>query len=84
MIYTTNTMSGNNQNIKFKYLSEEEEMKADIKDTRKHIKDLEAEYEFLLTREPNEVKYIASVKRHIDNLYENLNELYRKWDNEIN
>ncbi len=72
------------QNIKFKYLLKEEELKIDIKDTRKHIKDLEAEYEFLLTREPNEVKYIASVKRHIDNLYENLNELYRKWDNEIN
>lgn len=77
-------MSGNNQNIKFKYLTKEEDMKAEIKDTRKHIKDLEAEYEFLLTREPNEVKYIASVKKHIDNLYENLDELYRKWDNEIN
>jgi hypothetical protein len=74
----------NNQNIKFKYLSEEEEMKVDIKNTRKHIKDLEGEYEFLLTREPNEVKYIASVKHHIDNLYENLDQLYRKIDNEIN
>ena len=77
-------MSGNKQNIKFKYLTREEEMKAEIKDTRKHIKDLEAEYEFLLTREPNEVKYIASVKNHIDNLYENLDQLYRKWENEIN
>jgi len=74
----------NNQNIKFKYLSEEEEMKVDIKNTRKHIKDLEGEYEFLLTREPNEVKYIASVKHHIDNLYENLDQLYRKIGNEIN
>ncbi|MDB4348408.1 hypothetical protein OAA62_00685 [bacterium] len=74
----------NEQNIKFKYLTKEEEAKAEIKDTRKHIKDLEAEYEFLLTREPNEVKYIASVKNHIDNLYEKLNELYKKWDNEIN
>ena len=77
-------MSGNNKNIKFKYLTREEEVKAEIKDTRKHIKDLEGEYEFLLTREPNEVKYIASVKNHIDNLYENLDQLYRKWDNEIN
>lgn len=67
-----------------KHLFKEEEMKEEIKDTRKHIKDLEAEYEFLLTREPNEVKYIASVKNHIDSLYEKLNELYRKWDNEIN
>ena len=75
-------MIGNN--MKFKYLSEEEDIQIDIKDTRKHIKDLEAEYEFLLTREPNEVKYIASVKKSIDNLYEKLDELYRKWDNEIN
>ena len=77
-------MSENNQNIKFAYLLKEEELKIDIKDTHKHIKDLEAEYEFLLTREPNEVKYIANVKRHIDDLYEQLDELYRKWDNEIN
>jgi len=74
----------NKQNIKFKYLTREEEMKAEIKDTRKHIKDLEGEYEFLLTREPNEVKYIASVKKNIDNLYEKLDQLYRKLDNEIN
>ena len=74
----------NKQNIKFKYLTREEEMKAEIKDTRKHIKDLEGEYEFLLTREPHEVKYIASVKRHIDNLYEKLDQLYRELDNEIN
>lgn len=77
-------MSGNNKNIKFKYLTREEEMKAEIKDTRKYIKDLEGEYEFLLVREPHEVKYIASVKNHIDNLYEKLDELYRKWENEIN
>ena len=77
-------MSGNNKNIKFKYLTREEEMKAEIKDTRKHIKDLEGEYEFLLVREPHEVKYIASVKKSIDNLYEKLDELYRKLDNEIN
>lgn len=68
----------------FKYLSDEEVLKNEVKDTRKHIKDLEGEYEFLLTREPHEVKYIASVKRNIDNLYENLDELYRKLDNEIN
>ena len=70
--------------MEIKHLLKEEEMKAEIKDTRKHIKDLEGEYEFLLTREPNEVKYIASVKNHIDNLYEKLDQLYRKLDNEIN
>jgi AAA+ ATPase superfamily predicted ATPase len=64
----------------FKYLSKKEDMKIDIKETRKHIKDLEAEYEFLLTREPNEVKYIASVKRHIDNLYEKLDQLYQEYE----
>ena len=77
-------MEVSGKNIKFKYLSEEEEMKNDIKDTRKHIKDLESEYEFLLVREPHEVKYIASVKKSIDNLYEKLDQLYRKLDNEIN
>jgi len=71
----------NNKNIK---LSKEAEIKSEIKDVRKNIKDLESEYEFLLTREPHEVKYIASVKNNIDNLYENLDKLYRKWDNEIN
>ena len=75
-------MSGNNKNTIFKYLTKEEEMKAEIKDTRKHIKDLEGEYEFLLTREPNEVKYIASIKNHIDNLYEKLDQFYLKLDNE--
>ena len=75
-------MSGNNQNIKFKYLTKEEEVKAEIKDTRKHIKDLESEYEFLLTRESNEVKYIACVKKNIDNLYENfLENIQTKYDN---
>ena len=68
--------------MEIKHLLKEEEMKAEIKDTRKHIKDLEGEYEFLLTREPNEVKYIASIKNHIDNLYEKLDQLYRKLDNE--
>ena len=70
--------------MEIKHLLKEEEMKAEIKDTRKHIKDLEGEYEFLLTREPHEVKYIASVKKSIDNLYEKLDQLYRKLDNEIN
>ena len=69
----------NNKNIK---LSKEAEIKSEIKDVRKNIKDLESEYEFPLTREPHEVKYIASVKSHIDNLYEKLDQLYRKLDNE--
>lgn len=62
-------------NKTIKYLSREEEIKAEITDTRKHIKDLEHELEFLLTREPNEVKYIATLKDTLNNLYENLEEL---------
>jgi hypothetical protein len=58
-----------------KNLSREEQIKAEIIDTRKHIKDLEHELEFLLTREPNEVKYIASIKDTLNNLYQNLEEL---------
>lgn len=36
----------------------------------KHIKDIEAELEFLYTREPNEVEYINQLKDKLDNLYE--------------
>ena len=68
----------------FKYLSDAEDLRNQVKLTRKHIKDLETEYEFLLTKEPHEVRYIINVKRHIDNLHENLDELYRKIDDEIN
>lgn len=76
-------MNGNNKNKKISYLTKEEEVKAEIKDIRKYIKDLEGEYEFLLIREPHEVKYIASVKNSIDDLYEKLDELYKEWDNEV-
>lgn len=62
-------------NNTLKHLSREEQIKAEIIDTRKHIKDLEHELEFLLTREPNEVKYIASIKDTLNNLYQNLEEL---------
>ena len=62
-------------NNTLKHLSREEQLKAEIIDTRKHIKDLEHELEFLLTREPNEVKYIASIKDTLNNLYQNLEEL---------
>jgi hypothetical protein len=58
-----------------KNLSREEQIKAEIIDTRKHIKDLEGELEFLLVREPHEVKYIASIKDTLNNLYQNLEEL---------
>lgn len=47
----------------------EEEQMEEIKDLWKHIKDLEAELEFLHSREPHEVEYIESVKNALDNLY---------------
>ncbi len=64
----------------FESLKREEEIKEQIIDSWKHIKDLEAELEFLLTREPNESKYIASVKDQIDKLYKQVEKL----ENEIN
>ena len=39
-------------------LNEEESKKQEIMDSWKHIKDLEAELEFLYSREPQEKKYI--------------------------
>ena len=48
-------------------LSEEE-----IKDYWKHIKDLEAELEFLYTRESDEIEYIEHIKNVLDNLYDKL------------
>lgn len=50
-------------------LKREEEQKEELKDLWKHIKDLEAELEFLHSREPHEVEYIESVKNVLDNLY---------------
>jgi uncharacterized coiled-coil protein SlyX len=47
----------------------EEELNQEIKDSWKHIKDLEAELEFLYVREPHEVEYIERVKNVLDNLY---------------
>jgi protein-arginine kinase activator protein McsA len=61
-------------------LKQEEETKEQIIDSWKYIKDLEAELEFLLTREPNEYKYIASVRDQIDTLYKQIEKL----ENEIN
>ena len=58
--------------MNYKILMKVQEQQEEYKDTWKHIKDLEAELEFLLTREPNESKYIASVKDQIDKLYKQI------------
>ena len=54
-----------------------------IKDTHKHIKDLEMELEFLYAREPNEINYIISVEKQIDELYEKLEELEKYQDDRL-
>lgn len=56
-------------------LREEQEMKEQVIDLRKHIKDLEAELEFLYVREPHEVEYIERLKNLLDNLYEKVDTL---------
>ena len=54
-----------------------------IKDTHKHIKDLEMELEFLYAREPNEINYIISVETQIDELYAKLEELEKYQDERL-
>ena len=56
----------------FNALKREQEIQEQIVDSWKYIKDLEAELEFLLTREANESKYIASVKDQINKLYKQI------------
>ena len=56
-------------------LKREEEMNQEIADSWKHIKDLEAELEFLYVREPHEVEYIERLKNILDNLYEKVDTL---------
>ena len=51
-------------------LKKEEELNQEIVDSWKHIKDLEAELEFLYVREPHEVEYIERLKNVLDNLYQ--------------
>ena len=56
-------------------LKAEEELNQEIQDSCKHIKDLEAELEFLYVREPHEVEYIEHLKNVLDNLYEKVDTL---------
>ena len=56
-------------------LKKEEEINQEIADFWKHIKDLEAELEFLYVREPHEVEYIERLKNILDNLYEKVDTL---------
>jgi uncharacterized coiled-coil protein SlyX len=56
-------------------LKKEEELNQEIIDSWKHIKDLEAELEFLYVRESGEVEYIERLKNVLDNLYERVDTL---------
>ena len=58
-----------------KGLKKEEEIKSKLRDTTLHIKDLEAELEFMYLREANEFKYITSLENRINKLYKKLEEL---------
>ena len=69
--------------MKHKILSKVQEEIDTIKDTHKHIKDLEMELEFLYAREPNEINYIISVEKQIDELYEKLEELEKYQDDRL-
>tara|TARA_X000001036_G_C20552290_1_gene754890 strand:- start:4 stop:210 length:207 start_codon:yes stop_codon:yes gene_type:complete len=58
-----------------KGLKKEEEIKSELRDTSLHIKDLEAELEFMHLREPDEYKYISHLENTINKLYKKLEEL---------
>ena len=49
-----------------------QEEQDEYKDTWKAIKDLEAELDYMYMREPDDVKYIMSLERQINKLYEKL------------
>jgi predicted patatin/cPLA2 family phospholipase len=49
-----------------------QEEQEEYKDTWKAIKDLEAELDYMYMREPDDVKYIMSLERELNKLYEKL------------
>jgi len=58
-----------------KILMKVQEEQDEYKDTWKAIKDLEAELDYMYMREPDDVKYIMSLERQINKLYEKLDTL---------
>jgi predicted patatin/cPLA2 family phospholipase len=55
-----------------KILMKVQEEQEEYKDTWKAIKDLEAELDYMYMREPDDVKYIMSLERELNKLYEKL------------
>jgi hypothetical protein len=63
-----------------KGLAKEENLLAEIRDTKLHIKDVEAELEHMELREPDEYKYIHNLKAEIYNLEQKLDKLYQEYE----
>ena len=61
--------------MNFKILMKVQENEEEYRDTWKSIKDLEAELDYMYMREPDDVKYIMSLERELDKLYEKLDTL---------
>ena len=61
--------------MNYKILMKVQEKQDEYKDTWKAIKDLEAELDYMYMREPDDVKYIMSLERELDKLYEKLDTL---------
>jgi predicted RNase H-like nuclease (RuvC/YqgF family) len=63
-----------------KGLAKEENLLAEIRDTKLNIKDVEAELEHMELREPDEYKYIHNLKAEIYNLEQKLDKLYQEYE----
>lgn len=59
----------------FDILMKVQEQKEEVNDLKKQIRELEMELEFMYVREPNEIKYISSLEKTIDKLYEKLDSI---------
>lgn len=59
----------------YKILMKVQEQDEEIRDTWKHIKDLEAEIDYMYMREPDDVMYICKLEKQINKLYEKLDTL---------
>jgi predicted patatin/cPLA2 family phospholipase len=61
--------------MNYKILMKVQEQQDEYKDTWKHIKDLEAELDYMYMREPDDVMYICKLEKQINKLYEKLDTL---------
>ena len=59
----------------FDILMKVQKQEEEVNDLKKQIRELEMELEFMYVREPNEIKYISSLEKTIDELYEKLDSI---------